>query len=153
MSKNHFAGIDIMVPEQYREHYQTYCQTGALGVSQIEENPFPRMIDMWFLSIGIAVHKGLKPEFDVRGPTYKAMEGVVLGSDSWRSDALVLLAIAYEEDIGIAEKPAEMMRIANAYANAGLPDLISLLQNRDGDAPLDFLCEEIEDWIKSVSAN
>ena len=73
---------------------------------------------------------------------------MVLGSDSWRSNALVLLAISHTKDISVAENPQEMMRIANAYALAGLPFLIDLIEGRDGDTPLDFLCDEIEKMLE-----
>lgn len=135
---NAFAGIDINLPEAFKEKLQTYCQSGQKGVSNLEENPFPRMIDMWFLAVCLAAKKDLKHEMRAKGAQYKAMEGVVLGSDSWRSNALVLLAISHTEDIAVADNPREMMRIANGYALAGLSYLIDLIESRDGDTPLNF---------------
>lgn len=138
---NAFAGIDVRLPAKYREALDAYCQTGS-GKSRPESNPFPRMVDMWFLALCLAIRQGLSPEFEVTGQTYKAIEGNVFGSDNWRSNALTLLAIAHTDDVEIADKPIEMMKIANAYAIAGLPHLVSIL-DRKGDTALDHLSDYI----------
>ena len=59
--------------------------------------------------------------------TYKAAEGIILGSDEWHPTALTLLAIAETEDAEIVNSSAEMIRIASEYAHAGFPFLFSLL--------------------------
>ena len=83
--------------------------------------------------------EGLTPDFDRKGKTYKAIEGAVFGSDTWRSNALMLLAIAHSGDVAVASDPNEMMRVANAYALAGLPRVIGILGERGGEAALDYL--------------
>ena len=42
---------------------------------------------------------------------------------------------------------AEMMRIACAYANAGLPLLIEILKNRGVDSALDTICDSVADML------
>jgi len=106
------------------------------------------MVDMWFLALCIAVKEGLKPEPLVKGKTYKAIEGVVFGSDSWRSNALMLLAIAHTGDIQVTNQPHEMMRIANAYALVGLPRLIEILEERGGDTALDHLSDAVVEMME-----
>ncbi|GAY20164.1 hypothetical protein SFOMI_0686 [Sphingobium fuliginis] len=81
------------------------------------------MVDMWFMALCLAVKEKIKPDFDHKGPTYKAINGDVFGSDLWRSNALMLLAIA------------------------GLPRLIAILEERGGDTALDYLSDVIEDML------
>lgn len=145
-----FASTDIHLPEKFQEYFHAYCLTRAEGSrNNPEDSPFPRMVDMWFLALCIAVKEGLKPASDVQGKTYKAIEGVVFGSDSWRSNALMLLALAHSQDIELLNKPHEMMRIANSYALAGLPRLISILEEREGDTALDYLSDVVSELTRA----
>lgn len=143
MSHNPFAGHDIMVPEEYREHFDTYVQRREGKSARATHQPFARNVDLWFAAICFAVKKGLKPEAP-SGKTYKAAEGVVLASDAWRPTALVLLALGETEDPHIVERPGEMLRIANAYAAVGLPLILTILEERGGETALDYLSERIE---------
>ena len=143
---NEFAGVDIHLPEEYRDYFHAYCLTRTEGSrNNPEDSPFPRMVDMWFLAVCVAVKEELSPKFDVKGKMYKAIEGVVFGSDTWRSNALMLIAIAHTGNVEIASNPNEMMRVANAYALAGLPRLIGILKDRGGDFALDYLSDFIEE--------
>ncbi len=145
---NAFASIDILLPDRYQPHFHTYCLTHAGGSqNRPEYSPFPRMVDMWFIALCIAVKEGLKPEFNVQGKTYKAIEGNVFGSDSWRSNALMLLAVAHTGDVKVTDQPREMMRIANAYALAGLPRLITVLEERRNDTALDYLSDAVVEMM------
>ena len=143
---NEFGGVDIHLPEEYREYFHAYCLTRTEGSrNNPEDSPFPRMVDMWFLAMCIALNEGLSPNFDTKGKTYKAIEGTVFGSDTWRSNALMLVALAHTGDVSVATNPHQMMRIANAYAVAGLPRLISILKDRGGDVALDYLSDFVEE--------
>jgi len=106
------------------------------------------MVDMWFLAMCIAVKEELTPETNPKGKTYKAIEGNALGGDSWRSNALMLLAIAISGDISVADRPHDMMRIANSYAIAGLPRLIAILEERGNDTALDYFSDVMVDMMK-----
>ncbi len=146
---NAFASTDIFLPDKFREYFHAYCLTRAEGShNDPEDSPFPRMVDMWFLALCIAVREKLTPEREPKGQTYKAIEGVVFGSDSWRSDALMLLAVAHTGDVEITDKPHEMMRIANGYALAGLPRLIAILEDREGDTALDYLSDIVSEMTR-----
>ena len=143
---NAFAGTDIHLPEKFKEYFHAYCLTRTEGSrNDPEDSPFPRMVDMWFLALCIAVKQNLTPELKPKGETYKAIEGVVFGSDSWRSNALMLLAVSHGGDVEIADKPHEMMRIANGYALAGLPRLIAILEERVDDTTLDYLSDIVSE--------
>jgi len=146
---NSFTQTDIQLPDEYQEYFHAYCLTRTEGSrNNPEDSPFPRMVDMWFLALCIAVKEGLKPQLKIKGKTYKAIEGAVFSSDSWRSNALMLIAIAHTGDIEVTGKPHEMMRIANGYALAGLPQLISILKERNGDSALDYLSDKVVEMLQ-----
>ena len=65
-----------------------------------------------------------------------------------RPTALTLLAIAESEDPNIVDRAGDMMRIANSYANAGFPLLFSMLDSRGDDTALDYLCDEVEKFVR-----
>ena len=46
---NPFQAIDINIPVEFHEAFTRYCQRSADAV--IDQSPFPRMVDLWFLSI------------------------------------------------------------------------------------------------------
>ncbi len=142
------SGAAIHLPEKYQDYFHAYCLTRTEGSrNNPEDSPFPRMVDMWFTAVCIAVKEGLTPEFETKGKTYKAIEGVVFGSDSWRSNALMLLAISHTGGVEVSDRPNEMIRIANAYALAGLPRLIAILEERDGDTALDYLSDFVAEKV------
>lgn len=146
MMDNPFAGLDITIDDDYRERIDAVVQLReGRGASPVHQ-PFRRNVDIWFFAIMLAVKKGLKP-VPPSGKTYKAAEGVVLGSDSWRPTAMTLLAIAETGKAEIVDSPGEMMRIANSYAHAGLPLVFSILDERGDDSALDYLCDEVEDLV------
>lgn len=147
MSTNPFAGLDIMISDDYRTHFDTYVQRREGKGARPIHQPFARNIDMWFAAICLAVKKGLKPVSST-GKMYKAAEGVVLSSDPWRPTALTLLAIAEADDAAIITRPGEMLRIASSYAAAGLPELLVVLEEREGDTALDYLSEQMEGLLK-----
>jgi hypothetical protein len=43
-----------------------------------------------------------------------------------------------------------MLRIANGYALAGLPELLTLLREREGDTALDYLSENVEALLRTA---
>lgn len=143
MTSNPFAGFDINISEDFRGHLDTFVQRREGKSAKPTHQPFARNIDMWFVAICLAVKKGLKP-LQNTGKTYKAAEGVVLSSDPWRPTALILLAVADEGDEAIIDRPGDMLRIANGYANAGLPELLTMLEDRGGDTALDYVSEKFE---------
>ncbi|KZC99937.1 MULTISPECIES: hypothetical protein [unclassified Thalassospira] len=144
---NPFAGLDIAILDDFREKIDTYVQRREGQRASPLNQPFNRNVDIWFFAIMLAVQNGLKPT-EVKGKTYKAAEGVVIGSDSWRPTALTLLAIAESEDPNIVDRAGDMMRIANSYANAGFPLLFSMLDSRGDDTALDYLCDEVEKFVR-----
>jgi len=140
---NPFAGQDIKIDEGFRERIEDFFQLREGKTATPVHQPFRRNIDLWFFAIMLAIKKGEKPR-DLSSKTYKAAEGVVLGSDEWRPTALILLAIAETGNAEIVNAPDDMMRIANEYAHAGFPLLFSILNERGEDTALDYLCDAVE---------
>ncbi len=126
---NPFQGIDISVPNEIHDLYQRYCQTHSEGGRVlIDQKPFLRMVDLWFLSICVAARLGLKSaDLSKSKKTTKIIEGYILGNDPWRVHALMLLAIRKTGDVEIVAKPREMMKLANGLAVAGLPKVVEML--------------------------
>ena len=142
MAENPFAGQDVVVADDFRKHFDSFVQRREGKTARPEHQPFDRNVDFWFAAICIAAKRGLKPTLP-SGKTYKAAEGVAIGSPDWRTTALTLLAIAETADASVVDRPGEMMRIANGYANVGFPELLDILESRGGDTALDHLSETV----------
>jgi len=143
MTDNPYAGLDIVISDDFRERIDAVVQLREGKGSSPVHQPFRRNVDIWFFAIMMAVKKGLKAS-SPSGKTYKAAEGVVLASDSWRPTALTLLAISETGRAEVVDSPSEMMKIANGFAHSGFPLVFSLLSERGEDTALDYLSDEIE---------
>lgn len=138
---NPFAGIDLIAPVEYRDAYDRYCQSGGRAV--IDQSPFPRMVDFWFAGLSIAARKGLRPVDLAKQQTFKFIEGSILDRDSWRVQAIMLIAIAFEDNVEILGDPRRMVAIANGLAATGIPEVVDILRDGDQD-PIWNLSEGIE---------
>lgn len=127
---NPFQAIDINVPVELHEAFTRYCQTGGNAV--IDQSPFPRMVDLWFLAVCVAARLDLEPVDVTKYETRKIIDGSIFGSDPWRVHTLMLVAIEKTRDVQIVSEPRKMMAIASGLAVAGLPKVIEML--KDGDA-------------------
>lgn len=142
---NPFQGMDISVPEEYRETFGRYCRTG--GRSNINDSPFPRMVDLWFLSVCIAVRLGMEPVDFGKRDTYKIIEGSIFANDPLRIHALMLIAIKKTGSIEIVSEPRQIMNLVNGLAVAGLPKVLEMLQ--DGDAePIWNISDAIDEILR-----
>lgn len=138
---NPFAGVDLIVPIEQRDAYDRYCQTGGRAV--IDQSPFPRMVDFWFTAMCVAARKQLK-SYDLSNlETFKFNEGSIFDRDSWRVQAIMLVAIAVTESVEIVGEPRRMVSIANGLATAGVPYLVEMLQDDDQE-PIWNLSESLE---------
>jgi hypothetical protein len=143
---NPFQGMDVSVPEAYRETFARYCRTG--GRSNINDSPFPRMIDLWFLSICVAVRLDMEPADLGKGDTYKIIEGSIFGNDPLRIHALMMIAIKRTGNVEIVSEPRRVMALANGLAVAGLPKVVEML--KDGDAePIWNISDALEQIIRN----
>lgn len=147
---NPFQAIDINVPVEFHEAFTRYCQRSAEAV--IDQSPFPRMVDLWFLSVCVAARLGLEPADTSKYDTRKIIDGSIFGSDPWRIHTLMLIAIAKTDDVLVVSEPRKVMALASGLAVAGLPKVIEML--RDGDAePIWNLSDAIDGILrKNVAA-
>ena len=127
---NPFQAIDINVPFEFHEAFTRYCQRSANAV--IDQSPFPRMVDLWFLSVCVASRLGLEPADTAMYDTRKIIDGSIFGSDPWRVHTLMLIAIGKTGDVQVVSEPRKVMTLASGLAVAGLPKVIEML--KDGDA-------------------
>lgn len=128
---NPFQAIDLNVPVELHEHFSRYCQTGGSGV--IDQSPFPRMVDLWFLAVCVAARLGMEPA-DIAGrDTRKIIDGSIFSSDPGRVQTLMLIAISKTGDVKVVSDPRRMMTIANGLAVAGIPKVVEMLKDGAGE--------------------
>ena len=144
---NPFAGIDLIAPVEQRDVYDRFCQTGGRAV--IDQSPFPRMVDLWFTAFAVAARKGLAPVDLSKQETFKFIEGSILDRDSWRVQALMLVALAVENDVSIVGEPRKMMSLANGLAAAGMPDVVEMLSEGDQD-PIWNISESLDGLLRKA---
>jgi hypothetical protein len=120
-----------MVPVEFRDDFARFCQTGSR--TAIDQSPFPRMVDLWFLAVCVASRMGLKPIESSRGATYKIIDGSIFSNDPWRIHALMLVASATAKSINVVGESRRMLGIANGLAIAGLPRVMEMLKNGDAE--------------------
>lgn len=138
---NPFQAIDINVPIELHKAFEQYCQRGATPV--IDQSPFPRMVDLWFLAVCVAARLGLEPIDITQQKTRKIIDGSIFIGDPWRVHTLMLIAIGKTGDVQIVSEPRKMMTLASGLAVAGLPKVIDML--KDGSAePIWNLSDAIE---------
>lgn len=143
---NPFQAIDINVPVEFHESFSRYSQSS--GNAAIDQSPFPRMVDLWFLAVCVAARLGLKPADIGKYETKKIIDGSIFSSDPWRVHTLMLIAIGKTGDVQIVSEPRKMMTLANGLAVAGLPKVIEML--KDGEAePIWNLSDAIDEILRS----
>ncbi len=146
---NPFAGIDLIAPVEQRDVYDRYCQTGGRAV--IDQSPFPRMVDLWFAGLSLAARKQLSPVDLAKQETFKFIEGSIFDRDSWRVQAVMLVAIAVEGKVEIVGEPRRMMAIANGLAAAGVVHVVEMLRDGDQD-PIWNLSESLDAILRNKAA-
>lgn len=142
---NPFQTSDIDVPAEFHKAFTEYCHRG--NSAGIDQSPFPRMVDLWFLSVCVAARLGLEPVAVNKSDTRKIIDGAIFSSDPWRIHLLMLIAISKTGDVHIVSKPGDMIRIANSLAAAGLPKVIEMLKDGD-DVPIWNLSESIDKILR-----
>jgi hypothetical protein len=146
---NPFAGIDLIAPVEQRDVYDRYCQTGGRAV--IDQSPFPRMIDFWFAGLSLAGRKQLTPLDLSKQETFKFIEGSIFDRDSWRVQAVMLVAIAVEGNVEVVGEPRRIIAIANGLAAAGVPHVVEMLRDGEQD-PIWNLSDRLDVMLRGESA-
>jgi hypothetical protein len=146
---NPFQAIDIHVPVEFHDTFARYCQTGGNAV--IDQSPFPRMVDLWFASVCVAARLDLEPVDLGKYETRKIIDGSIFGSDPWRVHTLMLLAIGKSGDVDIVSEPRKIMALASGLAIAGLPKIIEMLKEGDGE-PIWNISDTIDGILRKQRA-
>lgn len=142
---NPFQTIDIHVPVHFHDAFGRYSQREAGAV--IDQSPFPRMVDLWFMAVCVAARLDLEPEDISQYETRKIIDGSIFSSDPWRINALMLVAIGRTGDIQVVSEPRKMMALFSGLAVAGLPKVLEML--KDGDAePIWNLSDSLDTMLR-----
>ena len=142
---NPFQAIDINVPVEYHEAFSRYCQRTSGSV--IDNSPFPRMVDLWFLSVCVAARLRLEPADKTENGTKKIIDGSIFGAEPWRIHMLMLIAIDQTGDVHVASEPRKMMSIASSLAIAGLPIVLGMLKDGNAD-PIWNLSDAVDSILR-----
>lgn len=142
---NPFQAIDINVPVEFHEAFTRYCQRSADAI--IDQSPFPRMVNLWFLSVCVAPRLGLEPADITKYDTTKIIDGSIFSSDPWRIHILMLIAIAKTDNVEIVTEPRKVMTLANGLAVAGLPAVIRMLKEGSAE-PIWNLSDAIDSILR-----
>ncbi len=118
------------MPSAYQEHVRRYSrtrdQTGR--GSKVEDSPFQRYVDIWMVAICVAVAEALPVEVPPRVDTWRFEYGARLQGESTWIDLLQMLAIRHYKDPHVISDARKVIDLANAYASAGLPYVIEMLE-------------------------
>ena len=145
---NPFAGLHLIAPVDQREDYDQYCQRQGTRGTNVDQKPFPRMVDFWFAGLSLAARKQLKPVNLGKQKTFRFIEGSIFDRDSWRVQAVMLVAIATEDNVEIVGQPSRMITIANGLAAAGVPYIVKMLSDGTHD-PIWNLSDALSDLLQS----
>lgn len=139
---NPFARLGLIAPEVQRDYYDQYCRTNIVGRTDadIDQSPFRRRVDLWFIGFSLAARKKLKPIDLTKEDTYQFITGgeIFNGEDNWRIQIITLVAIAIEDNLEVVQDPRRMMNIANGLAAAGVPHIVDMLNGGNLDPIWNF---------------
>ena len=142
---NPFVSSELVYPAEQQEDYQSYAQRGSKS-SDIDQSPFPRMVDLWWAGLSLAAHHRQSP-VDLTGKSVVHMiDGDILDRDSWRVQFIMLIAISATDDVEVVTDPTRMISIVNGLAAAGVPQVIDML-TEGKQPPIWNLSEALESLL------
>ncbi|MDH0057074.1 hypothetical protein [Stutzerimonas stutzeri] len=144
---NPFANFTIHIPTAYQERIKRFCSTGSGMKESPEYVPFERQVDLWFMALVLAVNTGQQPTSCK--DNYNATSAAILSNDSYRSLLMQMIAISHYEDVGVLSDPRKVFDLCVAYANAGMPYLLDVLES-DDTSPIWSLLEKVEELARHV---
>lgn len=123
---NPFQGLELLIPEGYRADADRFTQTQATGGRRppVDDSPFPRVVDLWFLAVCLGAAKGRSIPIE---DGHKFNTGDILSRDPGRVEHLELLAIAHADDPDVIASPAACLKIINGFAAAGFPEVVEMI--------------------------
>jgi hypothetical protein len=129
----------------------------------IDDAPFPRMVDFWFMSIGLAVHRDLAPVEKISGVMFVQIgpnkQDLQKFPEFWTRTLTLLAVNEWGYDDPRCIDPARVIDLANRYAEVGSPVLLGALESQMDDMSSarlyvlsDVLIEETEPTRQSLGS-
>ena len=143
---NPFRNMTIISPVTQQEDYDHYCQTGQR--TKADTSPFPRKVDLWFAGLSLAARKNLQSIDLTKEKTVDIISGSIFNTDGWQAQAIMLIAIAVEDNVEVVLDPRRMMDIANSLAAAGVNQIIKML-SEGSQRPIWNLSETFTELFQS----
>ena len=130
---NPFQGTALRLPKALQAEITELIQrkTG-LGV---EDSPFPRAVDFWFLSACVAIANGAAQQTGEGAKGWKFSEGIVLRDSRTRIELMELAGIGILGDAEVVKTPEVIGSLFNDCAALGAPELLDLVKTGQ-DKPL-----------------
>ena len=130
---NPFQSAELVYPGKYKDWVDRYCQTQAGGGSRpsADTNPFPRVVDLWFLAVCMGYKRGTHKTVD---EPHKFITGEILARDPWRIELLEFMALEKNRTGDALESPNETIAMANEYAAGGIADVFDMLERGQSHA-------------------
>lgn len=138
---NPFSAARLEYPDTQKEYYHRYVRRS--NSSPVDESPFPRMIDLWWAGLSLAVRNGTPPVDLNRTATTHMIEGAIFDRDPWRIQFLRLIALHINGDPDILTRPTDIISMANGLAAAGIPGIVEMLTDGD-ERPIWNLSNAVE---------
>ena len=117
----------LRLPEAHEDAVHRVVQQHQTGGARPEQHPFARQLNFWALAITTAVARGLEPaEESVQLRKFVDTRAVEMPEKLCELLCVIALATLGPEHEDV-DNPAAIIRLANRYAAAGCPDLLSRL--------------------------
>lgn len=123
----------IKLLDGIKEKALSWVQTQAVTAHRKPSDaPFRRLIDFWFASIAWAIHSGLAPAKSSSGTKFVSIgpKAQDVNIEDWKCELLIVLAIReFGHEDPRTQIAAEIVDLANRYAEAGAPALVAKLES------------------------
>ena len=123
----------LKLPSEIKEKALRWVQTqAATAHRQPTDAPFRRQIDFWFAAIAWAIHSGLPPVGVASGDKFVSIgpKSQDVNIEDWKCDLLTVLAVRdFGHEDPRTQNPAEIVELANRYAEAGAQALVTRLES------------------------
>lgn len=123
----------IKLPNDVKERALRWVQAQATMTHRTPQDaPFRRLIDFWFAAIAWAVRLDIRPVAKAQGDKFVSIGPTPqdVRIQQWKLDLLVLLAIReFGHESSQVQEPAEIIDLANRFAEAGAERLLAELDS------------------------
>jgi hypothetical protein len=123
----------IKLPDDIKEKALRWVQSQAATTHRKPTDaPFKRLIDFWFASIAWAVHTDLQPVGASSGGKFVSIgpKSQDVNFEDWKCDLLAVLAVRdFGHEDSRTQNASEIVDLANRYAEAGAPALVTKLES------------------------